>query len=84
MVINAFGYAAIHAFYPNMSKFFQTKFNFTNVEAGTISSLPYLIASFTVPFLGSLTAYLGEKYFELLLALSSGMVVIVHMCYLSL
>jgi len=84
MLINAFGYAAIHAFYPNMSKFFQTRFNFTNVEAGSISSLPYLIASFTVPFLGSLTAYLGEKFFELLIAVSMGMIVVVHICYLSL
>ena len=26
MLINAFGYASVHAFYPNMSKFFQTRF----------------------------------------------------------
>jgi len=60
MMINAFGYASIHAFYPNLSKFFQTKFNYSNIEAGHVSSLPYLIASFTVPFLGSLTGYLGQ------------------------
>ena len=31
MIINGLGYASIHAFYPNMSKFFQTRFGFSNV-----------------------------------------------------
>ena len=60
MVINSFGYASMHAFYPNMSKFFQTKFQFSNVDAGHISSIPYLIASFTVPIFGTVLNYFGD------------------------
>ena len=82
MLINSFGYASIHAFYPNMSKFYQTKFGFSNVEAGHISSIPYLIASFSVPVLGTLITHLGEAYFELLLFVSIFMVFGVHVAYL--
>jgi len=53
-IVDSLGYSAIHAFYPNMSKFFQEKYDFTNTEAGMISSLPYLIASLSVPIFGSL------------------------------
>ena len=82
MVINSLGYASIHAFYPNMSKFFQTKFQFSNVDAGHISSIPYLIASFTVPLLGTMLGYFGESYYEIMLFGSIGMILIVHMSYL--
>lgn len=84
MLINAFGYASIHAFYPNMSKFFQSRFLYSNVQAGFISSLPYLIASFAVPFLGSLTAYFGEEYFEIMMFGAISLVLVVHMSYLSM
>ena len=84
MVINSFGYASMHAFYPNMSKFFQTKFQFTNVDAGHISSIPYLIASFTVPIFGTMLNYFGESYYEILLFFSIGMILTVHMTYLML
>ena len=53
-IVDSFGYSCIHAFYPNMPKFFQEKFNFTNTEAGVICSLPYLIASLSVPVFGTL------------------------------
>lgn len=84
MVINAFGYASVHAFYPNMSKFFRTRFGFSSVDSGHISSLPYLIASFVVPFIGSATSYLGSSYFELLLFYSLAIIIMVHITYLSL
>ena len=84
MVINSFGYASMHAFYPNMSKFFQTKFQFNNVDAGHISSIPYLIASFTVPIFGTALNYFGESYYEILLLFSIGMILSVHMTYLML
>lgn len=84
MLINAFGYASIHAFYPNLSKFFQIRFGYSNVEAGHVSSLPYLIASLAVPFLGTLIGYLGSQYFELMLFTSIAMILVVHMSYLSL
>ena len=53
-IVNAFGYSSVHAFYPNISKFFQEKFDFSNTEAGVISSIPYGIASISVPVIGSL------------------------------
>lgn len=84
MISNAFGYASVHAFYPNMSKFYQLRFNFRNVDAGHISSIPYLIASFTVPFLGSLLNRLGEGYFEALLIVSISIVLVCHGVFLSL
>ena len=84
MVINAMGYASVHAFYPNMSKFFQNRFGFSNVEAGHISSLPYLIASFAVPIFGSVSSVIGDAYFELMLFAAIGMVFAVHVMYLSI
>ena len=53
-IVNGFGYSSVHAFYPNMSKFFQEKFDFANTEAGVISSIPYGVASISVPVIGSL------------------------------
>ena len=82
MVCNSFGYASVHAFYPNMSKFFQTKFQFSNVDAGHISSIPFLVASFSVPLMGSAIAYIGDSYFEILLFISVGMILTIHMTYL--
>ena len=82
MVCNSFGYASVHAFYPNMSKFFQTKFQFSNVDAGHISSIPFLVASFSVPLMGSAIAYIGDSYFEILLFASVGMILTIHMTYL--
>ena len=82
-VVNAFGYASVHAFYPNMSKFFQTRFQFSNVEAGHISAIPYLTASLLMPFLGTSVSYLGSSYYELMSFASIGLILAVHLCYLS-
>ena len=49
--MNSLGYSGIHAFYPNLPKFFQQRFNFTNTEAGSIASLPYVIPGSTNPTL---------------------------------
>jgi nitrate/nitrite transporter NarK len=46
------GYATIHGFYPNFSKFLQQNYGFTNVEAGHLASIPYVLASVMVPVLG--------------------------------
>lgn len=82
-VVDSLGYSGIHAFYPNMPKFFQEKFGFTNIEAGTISSLPYLIASLSVPVFGSLLrAYQSDKIYEFGLLASLSSVLFVHTCYL--
>ena len=42
IINNAFGYGSVHALYPNISKFFQDRFQFTPLYAGFISSLPYM------------------------------------------
>jgi len=54
------------------------------VQAGSISSLPYMVASVAVPFLGSLSGMMGDSYFELMLFSSIGMVFAVHVMYLSM
>jgi nitrate/nitrite transporter NarK len=83
LCVDCLGYSSIHAFYPNMSKFFQEKFGFTNIEAGSISSLPYLTASFTVPVLGSLVRSINhEKVYELGLIAGLSAIGFSHFCYL--
>lgn len=83
-VIDAFGYASIHAFYPNMPKFFHEKFDFTNTEAGTISSLPYGIASLSVPVFGSLLRGKSDQDYMNYLMGSLLIVFASHFCYLIL
>jgi ABC-type phosphate transport system permease subunit len=63
-VVVSVGYAAIQAFYPNMSKFLQQNFGLTNSQAGHYSSIPYIVASVTVPVIGHVLAYFGESYYE--------------------
>lgn len=83
MAVDAFGYSSVHAFYPNMSKFFQEKFDFTNIEAGSISSLPYLVASFTVPLFGVLIKKVKhDKVYEFGLMIGLSAVFFSHFCYL--
>jgi nitrate/nitrite transporter NarK len=47
---NVFG--SIHAFYPNMSKFLRNNYGFSNIHAGHLSSIPYIVGSLTVPIFG--------------------------------
>ena len=66
-----------------MSKFFQEKFDFTNIEAGSISSLPYLVASFTVPIFGVLIKRVEhDKVYEFGLMIGLSAVLFSHFCYL--
>ena len=46
--------------------------------------MPYLTASLLMPFLGSVVSYLGSEYFEVMNFASIGLVLAVHMFYLSL
>lgn len=48
--VAAFG--CLHAFYPNMSKYIQENYGFSNSEAGHISALPYMLSSVLVPLFG--------------------------------
>ena len=82
LAVDALGYSSIHAFYPNMSKFFQEKFDFTNTEAGTTSSLPYLIASLSVPVFGSIIYRIGDKNYPLGILFSLATLLITHLSYL--
>ena len=84
MVVDALGYSSIHAFYPNMPKFFQEKFDFSNTEAGTTASLPYLIASLSVPIFGSLISRMGDNNFPLGILVSLCTLFLTHICYLIL
>ncbi len=84
MVVDALGYSSIHAFYPNMPKFFQEKFDFTNTEAGTTASSPYLIASLSVPIFGSLISRIGDSNFPVGILFSLCMLLLTHVGYLML
>jgi len=75
------GYASIYSFYPNMSSFFQLRFGFTNQQAGLISSIPYIIASFATPVFGHFIQKMGETYFEILMTLALGSIFVTHMLY---
>ena len=80
-VVNSFGYASVHAFYPNMSKFFQEKFHFNNTEAGVISSIPYAIASVSVPIIGSLLRGKTDQVYLDFMILGLGCIFVVHLFY---
>lgn len=67
-----------------MSKFFQQKFGFSNTEAGTAASIPYLIASLSVPILGSLLLRVGESKYALGVFWSLCILLASHSCYLLL
>ena len=82
--MNSLGYSGIHAFYPNLPKFFQQRFNFTNTEAGSIASLPYVIASLSVPVFGSVVMKIGEKHYESLLMFSLTLLALTHIAYILL
>ena len=43
-----------------------------------------MIASFSVPFFGGLTSYLGDAYFELILFSSISLILACHIYYLRL
>jgi len=50
--MDALAWSSVKTFYPNMSKFFQERFGFTNVEAGNISSIPNVVSVLAVPLIG--------------------------------
>ena len=52
------------------------------MEAGHLSSIPYIIASFTTPLFGSLVTKLGEKSYELLMIISLIMILVVNLSLL--
>jgi len=56
LIVDTLTYSTVKTFYPNLSKFFQQDFGFSNVEAGSISSIPNLVGIFSVPIIGYLFA----------------------------
>ena len=64
IAVTSLGYAVVHAFYPNMSKFLQQNYGLSSVHAGHISSIPYMTGSITVPIFGQVLAYFGEIHYE--------------------
>lgn len=78
------GYAAIQAFYPNMSKFMQQNYGITNSHAGMLSSIPYIVASVLVPIQGHLLSYFGQTYYEKFLAFAMSLILVAHFMFLAL
>lgn len=76
------GFACIHSFYPNLSNLLQTRFGFTNEEAGHIASLPYILASFATPLFGSLISRMGDSMYESLLSISMGVIFLTQMNFI--
>lgn len=56
--------SVLHSFYPNFSKFMQQNYGFSNTLAGHMSSIPYLVASVTVPICGQLISHFGPQSYE--------------------
>lgn len=56
--------SVLHSFYPNFSKFMQQNYGFSNTLAGHMSSIPYLVASVTVPICGQLISQGGPQSYE--------------------
>ena len=69
---------AVKTFYPNMSKFYQETFGFTNTEAGTLSSVPNLVGSLLCTPIGALFS-LSQSLNGWLLAFA--MVLAAHVSY---
>jgi hypothetical protein len=61
-----------------MPKYFHEKFDFTIVESGIISSLPNIVYSVTVPFVGSIVK--AENISKTLLY-SLILILATHLCY---
>jgi nitrate/nitrite transporter NarK len=83
-MVTSFGFSGIHAFYPNMSKFLQQKFNFSNEEAGNTAALPYLVASFATPIFGKVVQTIGQTRFEKLVLLALILMMTVHFSFLTI
>lgn len=64
VAISSLGFAVVHSFYPNMSKFLQQNYGMSNVHAGHLSSIPYMVGSVSVPIFGQVLAYFGEAHYE--------------------
>ena len=56
----------LHSFYPNMSKFMQENYSYSNIEAGHLSSLSYVIAMIVVPLLGYMMTFYKIDCYELI------------------
>lgn len=65
-----------------MSKFLQENYGCTNSEAGHYASIPYVMASFVVPLFGQMLAYLGEGWYEKLLASTAFLIGLAHTLFL--
>jgi len=74
-------YAGINGFYPNLSKFFQQRFNYNNEEAARIIAAPYMLGSIVTPLFGWLLSTVGPIYFENIMLLSVALLFSVHGLY---
>ena len=81
LIVTGLTYAGIHGFYPNLSKFFQQRFNYNNEEAASITAAPYLLGSIVTPLCGSLLSKLGPNHFEKIIMIAVIALLSVHLVY---
>ena len=81
VVVAAVGLGGIHGFYPNLSKFFQERFNYDNEEAARITAAPYMVGSIVTPLSGFLLTKVGPNYYEKIIMVSLALLLAVHAAY---
>lgn len=74
----------IHSFYPNMSKFLQENFHYSNTEAGHLSSLSYIISMIVIPVLGYLMSFYKIDCYELNQVGQSIFLLVAHCTFIAL
>jgi len=56
----------------------------TNIDAGHLTSVPYIVASIAVPLLGHLLAYCGPKTYEKFLAFSACLIAFAQVAFFAI
>lgn len=67
-----------------MPKFLREKFDFNGTEAGIISSIPYAIASISVPIIGSFLRGKSDQVYKECMIFAVALIFGVHLFYLLL
>lgn len=85
MLLNlVFVCTSLHAFYPNFSKFLQQNYGFTNVEAGHLSSIPFMLSSVLIPLFGSCLMQINERHYSLFFIIGMISIGLAHFTFIGL
>lgn len=79
-----FFFGSIHSFYPNFSKFLQKNYGYSNVEAGHLSSIPYVLSSIIIPIYGHLLSCLHESSYTYFLVAGMLLNACAHVIFIGL